>query len=355
LKTILAKFLLALVGVIFSFAMLEVGLRFLGPPPASAPHVPDNTLHHVKLRNFTFKSYSPDDQFASFPIYWDEEGMVADPEKKLVRDKGRHKRNIALMGDSFVEASQVPYVESFAGLLNKAAAPDVFFLNWGVSSYSPMIYVPLWRNRIRQTHPEHVFLVLYENDTYDDQTFEAKAKFGVDGLPVAVTPVPSPEILNWIRRSSLFRTIRFAWIKVHARFFKADDPGLTDAGLFRELNREITPLTARLLLGLKKEIEASGSSLTVLAVPSRRADMFGDDPKSPPSFASRAGPWLRENGFDYLDLEDAFQNYRKDHGSGNLFFQKDIHFTAAAHRIVADEIRKKYPEYFFADDWAGGR
>jgi hypothetical protein len=219
-------------------------------------------------------------------------------------------------------------------------------LNWGVSSYSPMIYVPLWRNRVRQTHPEHVFLVLYENDTYDDQTFEAQTKFGVDGLPFSITQEASPEILNWIRRSSLFRMTRFAWIKVHARFFRKDDLGLTDAGLFRELNREITPLTSRLLLGLKKEIEASGSLLTVLVVPSRRADMFGDDPKSPPSFASRAGPWLRENGFDYLDLESAFRNYRKAHGNGHLFFQKDIHFTAAAHGIVANEIRKKYPVYF---------
>lgn len=333
-------------SVLLTLVVLEFGLRLLGPPPASAPHVPDETLHHVKLRDFTFKSYSPDNQFASFPIYWNEEGLVADPEKKIVYDKARHRRNVALMGDSFVEASQVPYAESAAGILNKAAAPDIFFLNWGVSSYSPMIYVPLWRNRVRQTHPEHVFLVLYENDTYDDSDFEAQTKFGTDGLPVAITQKPSPEILNWIRRSSLFRTIRFAWIKVHAGFFKKDDPGLTDAGQFRELNREITPLTARLLLGLKKEIEASGSSLTVLVIPSRRADMFGDDPSAPPSFASRATPWLRENGFDCLDLEEPFRTYRKANGNGHLFFQKDIHLTPDGNKIMADVIRASHPEYF---------
>ncbi|MFA7342813.1 MAG: hypothetical protein WC003_00785 [Terrimicrobiaceae bacterium] len=346
MKGVAARILLVAGSTIFAICLLEVGLRFLGPPPASEPLIPDPVLDHVKLRDFAFKSYSPDNEFAPFVVYWDPEGRVADPEKKIAWNPARHTRNVALVGDSFVEASQVPYSKSFAGMLNRAAAPDVFFSNWGVSSYSPMVYVPLWRNRILGTRPTHVFLLLYENDVNDDSVYSTKAKFGADGLPLCVVGKPEPPVLAWIRRSSLFRALRFATVKIRAGFAAKNNPRVADAGQYQEVSPDISPLTARMILGLKKEVEDNGSQLTLLAVPSRRADILGDPPDGPVPFASRAGAWCRENHVDYIDLEGPFLASRKAHGNSTLFFKKDIHFTAAAHRVVAGAIMGRYPEYF---------
>ena len=349
LKAVLAKFALVLASVGIALVVLEVGLRFLGPPPASAPLVPDPVFDHVHLRDFAYKAYSPDGQFQSFTVYWDTEGLVADPKNSHEPDVVARPRTIALMGDSFVEAGQVPYAASFAGILNQHAAADTSFLNWGVSSYSPMLYVLLWRNRILPTHPAHVFLLLYENDVNDDTIYSGKAKFDADGFPVSVTGSPEPLVLAWIRRSSLFRTLRYAFLKIQAGHSGTDASRAVNAGNYLEVSPDISPLTARMLLGLKKEVEASGAKFTVLSVPSRRSDILGDPPDSPVPFAARAHAWCRENGIDYIDLEAPFQNSRKSQGNGKLFFAKDIHFTEAAHRIVAAEIEARYPEYFLPE------
>lgn len=346
----MAKFLLIVASVVFTLVALEVGLRFLGPPPASAPLIPDPVLDHVHLRDFTFKSYSPDNQFQPFVTYWDSKGLVADPTKKPAKDPSLKKREIALVGDSFVEAGQVPYTASFAGILNARSASDVSFSDWGVSSYSPMIYLPLWRTKILETHPAHVFLLLYENDVNDDSVYAGKAEFGPDGFPVKITGVPEPAGLALLRRSSLFRTLRFAFIKIRAGIQAKNDPTVANAGEFQEVSPEISPLTTRMILGLKREIEAAGARLSILAVPSRRADILGDPEGGPPSFASRVGAWCHENGVDYLDLETPFLEARKKNGPGKLFFAKDIHFTPPAHGIVADAIQKRYPEYFSASE-----
>lgn len=348
MKAAFAKFLLVVLSLIFTLAALEVGLRFLGPPPASAPLIPDPVFDHVHLRDFTFKAFSPDGQFQPFTAFWDSQGLVADPDKKVVNDPFRHKREIALVGDSFVESGQTAYAASFAGRLNNIAAPDVFFTNWGVSSYSPLMYILLWRTRILGTHPAHVFLLLYENDVNDDAIYAGKAEFGPDGFPLKVTGSPEPAFLALLRRSAVFRTLRFALLKIRAGIQAKNDPTVANAGAYQEVSPEISPLTARMILGLKREVEADGARLTVLAVPSRRADILGDPVDGPRPFASKAAAWCRENGVDYLDLEGPFLEARKTAGPGKLFFKKDIHFTSAGHEIVAGVIQKSHPEYFTA-------
>ena len=345
MKLFLAKTTLVLLSTIIALGLLEFGLRFLGPPPASAPMIPDSVLHHVKIRNFTFRSYSPNDEFAPFIIYWDGRGLVADPEKKQIFDPSRHTRKIALLGDSFTEASQVPYANSFAGLLNQNAQSGVFFFNWGMAYCGPVIYYVRWKYDIKQTHPEHVFLELYENNIGNDEVFSKQTKFDADGLPIKVTAKMEP-FLNWLRRSSLFRFARFAFLKGYFQIYPQRDATILNAGDFGELRPDISELTARMILALKKEIEASGAKLTILAVPSRRADLFGDPADCYPTFASKVATWCHDHEIDYIDLEKPFQEWRHNNGNAKLYFKRDIHWTAAAHRLVAEAIMARYPQYF---------
>lgn len=340
------KLVVMLLACLFSLVVLEIILRFLGPPPASAPLLPDAVLHHIHMRDFAYRSYDPRNEFGNYVVYWDSEGLVADPEKKLIRNDSKHLRRVAVMGDSFVEAGQVSYVQSAVGLLNQSAAQEVFFDNWGVSSYSPILYLPLWRTRIAQTKPEHVFLLLYENDISGDEEYAKCAEFGDDGFPIRVVAEPEASILRWLRRSSLFRFLRFSFIKIRAGFFTERDPNLTEAGEFAEISPEISDFSSNLLLQLKKEVEASGARFTLMAVPSRRADILSDPEDGPPSFASRVAKWCQEKGVGYLDLEKAFRKEREEKGASKLFFQRDIHFKPKGHELMASEIQKMFLEYF---------
>lgn len=348
MKLLLGKIILILCGTLIALGCMELCLRCLGPAPASAPMIPDPVLHHVKLKDFSFRSYSPNNEFAPFVIYWDKQGLTADPEKKQIFDPIRHTHKIALLGDSFTEASQVPYAKSFSGLLNQNAKADVFFFNWGMSLCGPVIYYTRWRHEVSKTHPEHVFLELYENNVSNDEIFAKVAEFDAEGFPVKVTTKSQP-FLNWLRRSSLFRFTRFAFLKIYYQIHPQHDTTALNAGEYLELMPEISPLTSRMILGLKNEVEASGAKFTILAVPSRRADLFGDPHDSPPTFASKVAAWCHAHDIDYIDLEKPFQEWRHNNGNAKLYFKRDIHWTAAAHHLVAEIIMARYPQYFTSE------
>ena len=68
------------------------------------------------------------------------------------------------MGDSFIEATQVSYPDSFVGRLAKYGSARTVVRNFGVTSYSPIFYVLQWRHHVKRFRPTHVFVLLFSND-----------------------------------------------------------------------------------------------------------------------------------------------------------------------------------------------
>src|ERR1041384_1436589 len=169
------------IGTVAGAVLCELLLRLLGIGFAYAPSVPHPILHHVHERDFQFLSYSSGNEYSNTPIYWDEHGLPADPERKLVFNGTTHTQMFAALGDSFVEANQVPYRKSFVGRLNAAAVPGVFVRNYGVSSYSPAFYLLQWRHVIRQDRPQHVLVLLFSNDIEGDAEAKRQARYSAGG------------------------------------------------------------------------------------------------------------------------------------------------------------------------------
>ena len=162
---------LALLGVtvVVFLGLLEGALRVLDLGYGEAPLVFDASLHHRHPYDYRYRR--KDDghgEYGGFMIEYDGIGRTVDPDRQIVFDPARHKRQIAVMGDSMVEAGQMHYRDGFVGLLNRRAAPDVFAVNWGVSTYSPMLYRVQWLKDIAATKPELVLMMLYSNDVMDD-------------------------------------------------------------------------------------------------------------------------------------------------------------------------------------------
>ena len=116
-------------------------------------------------------------------MVYDDRGRVRASDDQCESDATVH---FALMGDSFVEALQVPIDHPFYGRLVHAAKPGVCVENFGGSAYSPALYYLQYKNAIAATHPKHVLLLLYSNDVSEDTTNLALATRSADGLPVAV-------------------------------------------------------------------------------------------------------------------------------------------------------------------------
>jgi lysophospholipase L1-like esterase len=340
---------LALFGVtvVVFLGLLEVALRVLELGFGEAPLLNDAQIHHRHPPDYVFRR--KDDgrgEFGGFLIEYDRLGRSVDPDKQIVFDPARHKRTIAVLGDSMVEAGQVPYRDSFIGLLNRRAAPDTFAHNWGVASYSPMLYRIQWQKDVARTKPDLVLLMLYSNDVHDDGIYAKTATLDGDGLPTAVAGPPNNAVVTALRNLYVARLLRVAIRTIEFALGKESNERVRTMGPvggFLETSPDVSPLTDKVLKGIAKEVRASGSRFVLTAVPSKYVIMTGDRSKADQQFASNVQRWAAANGVDYIDLWPAFAAYTAD---PKPFFLHDIHPNETGHRLIADTIAKALPDFF---------
>lgn len=92
---------------------------------------------------------------------------LRDEEFSLEKPKG--EKRILVLGDSFVEALQVPLDQTFVKLLEDMFLPDkVRVINGGHSGYGQAEQLLFWRHKGRQLAPDLVVLFFYANDIIDN-------------------------------------------------------------------------------------------------------------------------------------------------------------------------------------------
>ena len=137
----------------------------------NAPLDLDQILHHKHPKNPEFVIYDPFNEYGPHLVNYDDNGLRVNAEKKK---KINTKNKIAFIGDSFTEANQVDFKHSFIGLLEESYK-NTLFKNYGVSSYSPLIYLLLTKNELSIFRPNIVILQLSFNDFDDDHFYLKKA------------------------------------------------------------------------------------------------------------------------------------------------------------------------------------
>ena len=265
---------------------------------------------------------------------------------------------LAVMGDSFVEAIQVTWEETFVGRLEARAAGRGEILNRGISAYSPFIALLRWRRQVAHERPTHLLFLLTPNDVEDDQGFTASVRRrggGSTGDAPTGTGFVVEEDLYWRPPSRTTRDEggpRAAWRRLRRRAALLAAPWRYDPGqqahLWRWQYSELTAPTDRYLLRLAALAEGAGVEFALSAVPSslefRAPESARPDPRYDTTFADSAAAWAAVHGIRFIDLQPAF---RAAHAQGRrLFFHHDGHFTAAGHAVAAEVFAAAYPELF---------
>ena len=308
----------------------------------NSPHLSHPILHHVRPSNYVYQAYSLSGEYGGHQVYFDEKGHRNylpnnSPEKGIYTDR------IAVLGDSFVEAIELPYEQTLSGILDLSSKLHVQFKNYGCSSYSPVLYYLQWINSVSNERPTHVVCVLYGNDIRDDHKYYKGAIRDRDSV-VSAVPGPKKKVwVSWARSLYTARFVRRLWQVFKWKRSKQSNAITIDEYKHAEENPELAGVSAEYIKRLQQLVEESGARFTLTAVPSKFA-LIDPSLNKEETFYRNAQKWATRNDVEWLDLASAFQHAAD--GGCFPFFKEDIHFNRAGHQLFASTFKSAYPFYF---------
>ncbi|MDP2318121.1 MAG: GDSL-type esterase/lipase family protein [Acidobacteriota bacterium] len=332
-----------LIGLLTAALGAELMLRATGMGFGNSPMEPDPFLHHVHPKNYKFVQQHPSGELGGFEIEYNAEGRVYAGGGQAPSAAGAKPCRVALMGDSFTEGGQVPFAESFAGILEVAGGQQCEVRNYGVRSYSPAIYLVQWTRDVQAWKPDVVFLLLFGNDVREDARYMQRAIRDDRNFPTAIEGPSDGWLLTQLRKSYVARFVRMVTLR---GVWLWDNYGQEQwqVGGIAEENPDWGGETPALVQEIDRRVRAAGSRLVVMAVPSRYR-LMGDG-KIPVvgDFHQTMREFTAQHGIEFLNLFEPFERASK--AGIPLFFLKDIHFAADGHLLTAATIARAYSEFF---------
>jgi GDSL-like Lipase/Acylhydrolase family len=328
---------LMIMSVMFGLLIAEILLRVLHLNYANTPTIPDAALHHRHPSDFDFRSFSTDGEFGGFHVRFDQTGYRVNPSAAKVADvidNNNATLRIALMGDSFVEALQVAWSDSFAGVLQTGLGSSARVRNFGVASYSPAIYSLQYPDDVKKWRPTDVFLLLYSNDPAGDRDARAQGQWSANGRVMQAWAGPiRPAWQHWLYRSYVARLARKAWLS--ASPMRASNLATGAASL-----EPLGDFSEQLVHSLATQVSADGARFTLSCVPDKKTLLTRTNPEQD-IFCRSVQSFANSAGITYLDLWPIFSRNKTVDA---LYFQRDIHWTAAGHQLVAEELLAYYSQ-----------
>ncbi|MCB9437505.1 MAG: hypothetical protein H6673_11015 [Anaerolineales bacterium] len=270
---------------------------------------------------------------------------------------------ILAVGDSFLEALQVEYDETFTAILEDALSTqlglDVQIVNTGVSGYSPNHYGWIVRHELpRQTYAAVLVFIFVDNDVVSEQITDMEPlppgqrhHFRLpDGLSFGAwkESVFYPINDSLERHSQLYILLKhsnesfLARLGLTARYFP-------NAMLKSYQNSPDWDVTADIFESIQTEAEAQGIETIYIILPSiyqieereyeQYTTAFNIDRNSidleQPQRILRSS--LEARGLIVVDTTPAMLQ-AKAQGAEDLFGKVDDHFGSGGHQVVADVV-----------------
>lgn len=314
----------------------ELYLRTRGPLKVHGVTFSDPVLHHDHKPGWSAQIDSFTNEYDSFPIAFDQDGCRYDPQAAPVTH-GTEANRVAFLGDSFVEAYQVPYAQSFVARVEKEFGTRAWVRNYGVTSYSPILSLLQWRNKVKAWKPTHVIFMLYTNDVdrstaLSDADYLKGAVTDASGEVIAI-PGTESKLEGFLRQFHLAWELMRAYRGMQHRVLH---PKATNesAGAFIEPNPDVIEPTPSILLKLKSEVEATGARFFLTVVPSKLRNLKPDQPYDAPEFSDKWRTWAASQSVGFVDLAAGFRS--RSASREQMFFSEDIHFNVAGHEAAAN-------------------
>jgi len=356
--------------IIILLLLLEGLLRLFFPA-----HLINKKLIIPDVR--TFKSYVPNQTFTIYPSKYDSFVPVENIINSLgIRGSELAKKEnyrVLNIGDSFIEAQQAQYEDTFGYLLNNSFA-DIEFISHGISSWSvtPEFSWVYHNREIVDFDEVNLFLCIndfYRNSVYDggDQFYRKQVEF-VKGIPKKYNVLK----INNSSFKSLLKKIYLIKVALFTRSIMASKSSVNNTSLVPEemimLNENFTlwdrslkdsvKETMDVIGNLKKYLDSHNIKLNILMVPLGIGwkDETVQGKQLPPynwdkSFTlEQRGlenyliKYLNTNNINYINLREEFNSFKSQNPNTLLFHEVDGHWNKNGHKVVFTKLEKYFSE-----------
>lgn len=319
---------LTFVLTLFSVVVVEILLRLFGNGYGSSPIELNQRLHHTHPKNYEFVPYHPGEEFAGHKIFYDEFGYRV--KSRIPPQKRATIRRVAFLGDGFTEANSVSWEQSFIGLIESQTS-DITVRNFGVASYSPVLYHVQINNEVRLFEPTDIVVQIFENDFSDDvkylRTANSKTISEINAVEGGTSYSDTTKKI--LRQSYVARLIRRA--QQQLSFLTTDkDRGARNAFVEGD-ERGKTYETILLISSLANKLNAR---IFFFIVPNKQLTKRSQCCESD-TLAIEFNRFADSHNLNLINLSEVFGNYPHQ---PKLFFERDVHFTAEGHSITAAAI-----------------
>lgn len=270
---------------------------------------------------------------------------------------------VAVIGDSFVEAMQVPHDRSVAEVLATELSRDgrsVEAYRFAISGAPLSQYLHMAEREAVRYRPDWIVVVLVHND-FDESLSTIAGRYTSSFLHVRVrdgrvteevAPRPwRPGATEWVRRTATARFFYYRW-QVHPETIRslflpaahADDARFSaniDVQAVLSRMPDITVATDYLFGRLAAVARSSGARL-LLAMDGDRQAVYANRESAPFALNVMAGEMARRHAIPFVDLQSAFaadwrvSHQRFEHVSDNHWNERG---HAVAARAIAQAIR----------------
>ncbi len=286
-------------------------------------------------------------------------------------EKPPGKSRILVLGDSFMEALQVPLEQAFSRALERElreVGRDVNVINAGTSGYGTDNELLFYRHEGRRYEPDLVLLAfcLYNdvrNNWHELERIEVggprKPHFtlGSHGLVPVAYPFDRPETMTvrvklWLNRNvRSYALVRILRDELRHRRVVAEAGMPLDFSIYRAAPppdwETAWKVTEALLARLRDEVGADGSELWVMPIPSLvqvDSEAWSEARERYPELLE--GPWdleapnrrlteiLDRLAIPSVELLATFRDVAKQEAPA-LYLRSDEHWTAAGHLLAA--------------------
>lgn len=345
------RVLLLLVSGALAALVLELGVRWLAPQSRSI-WIEDRmglALHWPGLDR-TFKPFGTRVQTNRF-------GM-RDREHELTKPAGTLR--VLVLGDSFIEALQVPYEQAFPSLLEaglaRALHQPVEVISGAVSGWGTEDQLDYFERYGRDFSPDLVVVAFtLHNDVNDNLHLKFHSGDRDRLRPIARAQTPTASF--WLARAKGFIASLSEAYMLALKARRRSDHGAASqvledhvtALLTRGMDERVRlgwKWTYRLLDALDRSVRESGARLAIVAIPlslqlsEPDADQLlrgaGFDPSRTwlEQPQHRLQDWSTRANVPLIDLLSAFRQRHAERGSA-LYISGDGHWDAEGHALAA--------------------